>query len=144
MMRYCLSFLAVFLLALGAHGQDSMPASPVAEKQSRFFELRTYHAAAGKMEALEARFRNYTNKLFVKHGIQTVGCWIPQDKNGQSEDKLIYLLAFPSRQARDAAWKEFTDDMEWQAVKVETEQDGRLVEKVDSVYMTALDFSAIK
>ena len=29
----------------------------------RVFELRTYHAAPGKMEALHARFRDHTCKL---------------------------------------------------------------------------------
>src|ERR1700684_2258723 len=70
-------------------------------KDSRFFEMRTYHAAPGKLEALHARFRNFTNKLFTKHGMEMIGYWVPVNKDGQYENTLVYILAFPSREAHD-------------------------------------------
>jgi hypothetical protein len=149
MIRHLFSILAL-VAALNAFADDatnaspSLAPSPSLAKDSRFFEMRTYHAAPGKLEALHARFRNFTNKLFVKHGMQMVGYWVPMNKEGQSENTLVYILAFPSREARDKAWKEFSDDLDWHAVKVETEKNGRLVEKVDSVFMTATDYSPIK
>jgi hypothetical protein len=111
----------------------------------RFFEMRTYHAAPGKLQALHARFRDFTNKLFVKHGMEMIGYWVPVDKEGKPQDTLVYILAFPSRAARDKAWKEFTGDIEWQAVKAETEKNGPLlIGRPESVFMTATDYSPIK
>jgi hypothetical protein len=143
MIRYFLSIIAV-MATLNAFAGNQMQTSPSLAKDSRFFELRTYHAAPGKLEALHARFRNFTNKLFVKHGMEIVGFWVPMNKDGQYENTLVYLLAFPSHEARDKDWKEFTDDIEWHAVKLDSEKNGRLVEKVDSIYMTATDYSPIK
>ncbi len=146
MIRYLFSIIAA-VAALSAFADDqtpTSPASPSLAKDSRLFEMRTYHAAPGKLEALHARFRDFTNKLFVKHGMQMVGYWVPMNKEGQYDNTLVYILAFPSREAREKAWKEFTDDLEWHAVKAETEKNGRLVEKVDSVFMTATDYSPIK
>jgi hypothetical protein len=115
-------------------------ASPAAQKESRFFELRTYYAAPGKLDPLLARFRNHTLKIFENHGMVNIGYWLPLTN---SESKLVYLLAFPSREAREKAWKEFGADPAWQAVAKETEKDGRLVSKVDSVLLTATDFSPV-
>jgi len=43
-----------------------------AETKNRVFELRTYTANEGKLEALHARFRNHTTKFFKKHGMTNV------------------------------------------------------------------------
>ena len=125
-----------------ADSQDS--ATPAAAKAtgggSRFFEMRTYYAAPGKMDDLNARFRNHTNKLFQKHGMELVGYWQPVDK----KDVLVYILAYPSREAREKSWKEFNADPEWQAAKNKSEENGKLVTKAESVYMTPTDYSPIK
>ena len=114
-------------------------------KDSRFFEMRTYHAAPGKMEALNSRFRDTTTKLFTKHGMTVVAYWIPMDKDGKYENTLVYMLAFPSHAARDKAWKEFSDDPEWKAAKADSEKNGPLLTgKPESVYMTATDYSPLK
>jgi hypothetical protein len=78
-----------------------------ADKETRFFELRTYYAAPGKLDALQARFRDHTVKLFEKHGMENIGYWLPLTN---TENKLVYLLAFPSREAREKSWKEFSAD----------------------------------
>jgi hypothetical protein len=132
--------LLVLLLASFASLAQSDSLAP----DSRCFEMRTYFAAPGKLQALHARFRNHTNKLFVKHGMQLVGYWVPQDKNKAYENKLVYILGFPSREARDKAFKEFGMDPNWIKVRDESEKDGKLVEKVESVFMTATDYSPIK
>jgi NIPSNAP protein len=108
--------------------------------KERFFEMRTYYAAEGKIDALNARFRNHTNRLFQKHGMDLVGYWQPVDK----KDVLIYILAYPSRDARDKSWKDFTADPDWKSASKESEKNGKLVAKVESVYMTPTDYSPIK
>ena len=106
----------------------------------KFYELRIYHAMPGKLEAVHDRFRKHTNALFVKHGMEIVGFWGPTDKEKGSEKQLIYVLAYPSREARDASWKAFGADPEWVAARKASEVDGKLVEKADSIYMGEVDY----
>ncbi|MCS7166885.1 MAG: NIPSNAP family protein [Gemmatales bacterium] len=104
------------------------------------YELRIYHTAPGKMEALLARFRQHTIKLFEKHGMTNIGYWVPVDEKDQ---RLIYLLSFPSVEARDRCWKAFAADPEWQRVRAETEKEGRLVERVESFLLRPTDYSPV-
>ncbi len=111
-----------------------------AEKETRFFEMRTYYAPPGRLNDLEARFRNHTLRLFEKHGMTNIGYWVPLTN---SENKIVYLLAYPSREAREQAWKDFTADPAWPAVVKESERNGKLISKVESVYLTPTDFSPL-
>jgi NIPSNAP len=111
--------------------------------EQRVFELRTYYAAPGKMKALHARFRDHTNKLFEKHGMTIIGFWSPIESK-EADEKLIYVLAFPSKEAADKSWKAFQSDPEWKKAKDESEKDGKLVEKHESVYLNPTDYSPIK
>lgn len=125
-----LTTLAIFALATSA--------ALAAAKDSRCYELRVYYAPPGKLDDLNARFRNHTLKLFEKHGISNVGYWMPVEN---PENKLVYLLAFPSRDAARQSWKAFFADPEWQAVVKTTEANGKLVAKVESTFLAATDFS---
>lgn len=109
-----------------------------AEPDSRCYELRIYYAAPGKLDALESRFRDHTCKLFEKHGITNVGYWTPLDN---PDHKLVYIISSPSREAHEKAWKEFGADPDWKKVVQETEANGKLVTKVDSIFLQATDFS---
>jgi hypothetical protein len=102
------------------------------------YELRIYHAAPGKLKALHDRFRQYACKLFEKHGIKNVGYWVPE-KN--PDRKLYYLLAYPNREARDIAWNALVRDPECMLIQRRTEQGGRLISKVDNLYLRKTDFS---
>jgi hypothetical protein len=119
--------------------------SPVAagEKDKRFYEMRIYYATPGKLDALHARFRDHTCKLFVKHGMTIVVYWSPIDN---PENKLIYVISFPDRAARDKSFKAFGADPDWQTAKKASEKDGtKLVTKAESIFMQATDYSpAIK
>lgn len=109
-----------------------------AEKDTRVFEMRTYYAAPGKLDALHARFRDHTVKLFEKHGMTNIGYWTPIDNK---ESKLIYILAYPNMEAREKSWKAFLADPDWQKAKQASEVSGSLVAKNESVYLTATDYS---
>jgi hypothetical protein len=108
------------------------------EQDSRVFEMRTYYAAPGRLDDLQARFRGHALKLFEKHGMTSIGYWTPVEN---SENKLIYVLAFPSAEARTAAWKAFFADPEWKEVRKQTEANGQLVIKVESIQLCATDYS---
>jgi hypothetical protein len=136
--------LATILLAafgVSALAADSTKADQ--KKDTRVFELRTYHAAPGKMEALNSRFRDHTCELFKKHGITIIGFWNPS-KSEDADKTLIYLLAFPSQESADQSWKAFAADPEWKKVKDESEKDGKLVEKIERVFMNPTDYSPMK
>ncbi|MGE0537250.1 MAG: NIPSNAP family protein [Pirellulales bacterium] len=108
----------------------------------RCYELRIYTAPEGKLEALHARFRDHTCQLFAKHGMTNVGYWVPLENQ---ENKLYYVLAYPSRQARNKSWSAFMADPDWRAAYVASEKDGKLTSKVESRFLQATDFSpAIK
>ncbi len=109
-----------------------------AEPDTRVFEMRTYFAAPGKLEDLNARFRNHTTKLFEKHAITNLGYWAPVDN---TDNKLVYVLAYPSREARAASWKAFIADPDWKAAAKASEENGKLVLKVVSLFLQATDFS---
>ncbi|MEA3211740.1 MAG: hypothetical protein QOE70_4797 [Chthoniobacter sp.] len=115
----------------------SLPALS-AEKDTSVFEMRTYSASPGKLDDLHARFRDHTTKLFEKHGMTNLGYWVPIEN---PDNKLIYVLAYPSREARDASWKAFMADPDWQAAQKASEVNGKLVTKVEQLFMTATDFS---
>jgi hypothetical protein len=106
--------------------------------ETRVFEMRTYYSPAGRLDDLHARFRDHTLALFARHGITSIGYWVPIEN---TENKLIYVLAYPSREARETAWKEFNADPDWQAVRKETEAKGKIVAKVEQRFMKATDFS---
>src|SRR5258706_1347803 len=114
-----------------------------AAAKSRVFELRTYTASEGKLDALHARFRDHTLKLFEKHGITNIGYWKPLDEP-LSKNTLIYVLAYPNREAAKKSWEGFRGDPDWVKAKQESEANGVLTAKVDSIYMEATDYSEMK
>ena len=110
---------------------------------NRVFELRVYHALPGQLPALEANFRDHNIALLTKHGITSIGYWVPQDPPA-STDTLIFLLAHPSREAAAQHWKEFLTDPEFQKVAKESLSGGQILEKVEATYIAPADYSPLK
>ncbi|GAB3398051.1 hypothetical protein GCM10027568_34560 [Humibacter soli] len=108
----------------------------------RIFELRTYYTHPGKLPDLEARFRNHTTALFEKHGIQNIGYFIPTEGEAAG-NTLVYLLAHPSRETATASWDSFTSDPEWIAVKARSEENGPVVDHLESVFLSPTDYSPL-
>jgi NIPSNAP len=111
-----------------------------AASASTVYELRVYHANEGKLDDLLKRFREHTMGLFEKHGMKNVAYWTPLDEPLKGKT-LIYILSHPSREAATSNWQAFRDDPEWQKVRDASEVNGKLVDKVDSTFMTLTDFS---
>lgn len=114
-----------------------------AQNANRVYELRTYTTHPGKLDALLARFRNHTTKLFEKHGMRNIGYWVPQD-DPQKKNTLIYVVSHASRDAAKKSWDAFRADPAWVAARDESEKTGKIVEKVEAVYMDPVDFSALR
>ena len=115
----------------------------VAAQSARVFELRTYTAPEGKLSDLHARFREHTMRIFQKHGMTNVGYWKPMDAP-LSDNTLIYLLAHPSREAAKKSWGAFVGDPEWKKVATESQVNGKIVAKVESVFLEPTDYSPMK
>jgi len=110
---------------------------------TRVFEMRTYYAHPGKMNALHERFRKHTCKLFEKHGMTLIGFWSPSEAK-EAEKKMVYILAFPSRAAAQKSWDAFRNDPDWKAVRDASEKDGPLVMRVVSEFLDPTDYSPLK
>ena len=109
----------------------------------RVFEMRTYHCFDGKLDALNARFRDHTTKLFEKHGMKNIGYWVPQDEPA-SRNTLIYVISHASREQAKKNWDAFRADPDWKKAQAASEVNGKIVEKVESVFMDAVDYSPMK
>lgn len=131
-------FLLLGLMTLTGLSTMASAADNGPKKGETCYELRTYHAAEGKLEALDARFRDHTTGLFVRHGMTNVAYWHPLEN---PDRLLVYLLSFPSIEAREASWKSFQEDPEWIAAKAASEAAGPLTTQKDSLILKPTDFS---
>jgi len=125
------NFLLFLLLGISFFSFGKKP-------DTRYFEMRIYYCHPGRLDALLQRFSNHTTKIFEKHGMTNVGYWIP---NNNTENALYYILAYPSKAARDSSWKHFSGDPAWKEVAKKSEESGKIVAKVVSKFMNATDFS---
>jgi hypothetical protein len=123
---------------------EARPAGDEPAPTHRVFELRTYYTNEGKLTDLHTRFRDHTCRLLKQHGAELIGFWTPLDDEHGKGVKLVYLLAFPSREAAKKSWEEFQKDPEWHKVRDESQKNGDLVKKVESVFLEPTDYSAMK
>ncbi len=140
--------LVAFAIAMFVAGfvvRAAIEPGSIARAQSgkRVFEIRTYTANEGKLADLNARFRNHTLRLFEKHGMTNVGYWTPQDAP-LSGNTLIYIISHESREAAKKSWDDFRNDADWTKAQKESEANGKLVAKIESVFLDATDYSPMK
>ncbi len=133
--KYALLFCSLIVLPAMA----TQTAAAAGEKSSGpVYELRIYHTNDGKLDALLSRFRDHTCDLFEKHGMTNVAYFVPE---GKENKRLVYFLKYPSRDARETSWKGFLNDPEWKAVYKKSIQNGRLIHKIESTFLTLTDYS---
>ena len=141
--KFCWAFLAIGLL-LGAGALFTNGASQAADTPpAHVFEMRTYYTFPGRLDALHKRFRDHTRRMFEKHGMTNVGYWVPQDAPGH-ENTLVYVISHASREQAKANWAAFGADPEWKKISEASQVDGKIVERVESVFMDATDYSPLK
>ena len=126
--------------AIGCPNAEEKGRSNAMAGSAKVYELRIYHVVPGKLDSLVARFRYYTDKLFAKHEMKSVAYWTALGEPEKSSS-FFYILEHPKREAAAANWKAFQGDPEWKAVKAKSEENGKLVEKVGSTFLTLTDFS---
>lgn len=119
----------------------SLAASTAAQAQStHVYELRTYTSVEGRLNDVVNRFRDHTVRIFARHGMVSIGYFIPQDQ----PNTLIYVLQHPSREAATKNWDAFRNDPEWKTARAASEANGPILVKTQSVYMDPTAFSALK
>ena len=123
-MKKIVVLILLLLTSFGLHAQ-SLPTSA-------YFEMRTYTVHEGKMPDLIQRFQNHTRALFTKHGIENVAYFLSEE---EPQKKLTFILGYPSASERDIRWNNFANDPEWKAVAAASEANGKIVQKVDQVFM---------
>ena len=134
------AFVCGALCGRGAGSPAAFAAEPAA---GQVYELRVYTAAPGKMDALHARFRDHTLRLFEKHGIKNVGYWTGVD-DGQRE-KLYYLVAYPDREARERRLVNgIAKDPEFLRAVAESEKGGKLTSGIESVLLAPTPYSPMR
>lgn len=126
--------LKVFVFSLVAIGCFPL----LAGEDLQYFELRTYYANEGKLDELHARFRDHTVALFEKHGMTNLVYWTPRENE---KSALVYLLGYPDKAAREKSWKAFRDDPEWKSAYADSTKDGKLIAKVESLFLVPTDYS---
>lgn len=131
---------AVLAVLLAGSASTTLAADPA---PARVFEIRTYYTFPGRLPALHKRFREHTMRMFEKHGIRNVAYWTPQDSPGK-DNTLVYVVAHASREQAKANWAAFVSDPEWKKIAEESQKDGRIVERIESVFVDATDYSPLK
>lgn len=140
-MKLRFAMLSAVLLVAGMWiGSVAQSALDKDKEAPLLYELRTYTTVDGQMPKLHARFRDHTLKLFEKHGMKNVVYLTPTEE----PNKLIYLLAHRDKETRDASFDAFRKDPDWIAARDASEQNGKIVEKVESVFLTPTDYSPMK
>ena len=135
--------LAIFTLGLVSGNAIQLASIAEAQSSDRVFELRTYTTHPDRLDALHARFTDHTIGLFERHGMTNIGYFVPQD-DPLAGNTLIYVLAHDSREAAKASWAAFIADPEWQSAYQASISDGPIVDKLESVFMDATDYSMMK
>lgn len=137
------SFVAI-LIVFTVAGAFWLGRSTGEEKNMpRVYELRTYTTLEGRLPALEKRFKDHTLQLFEKHGMKNGMYWKPTDPK-LKDNTLIYVVSHDSMEAAKKSWAAFQADPEWKQVRDASEADGKIVAKVDAVYMELAEWSPVK
>jgi hypothetical protein len=102
------------------------------KKKPLLYELRIYHCEDGKLKDLEQRFKNHTMALFEKHGMKNIGYWTPTKEGNKS---LYYIVAHKDKAAMDKSWQDFVADPAWKAVQKKSEENGKIISKIESILM---------
>ena len=105
------------------------------------YELRIYDCCPGRLPALLDRFNTITLKIWERHGSRQAGFWTTV--SGESNQQLVYLLAWESLAEREQKWNAFQADPEWIEKRAETEREKPIVANVSSQIMAPTSFSSV-
>ena len=133
--------LALITIALAFFAGTALQSQSVVVAQSKkVYELRTYTTAPGRLPALLNRFGGGEIDLFIKHGMTSVGYWVP-DSEELSQNTMVYMVAHESREAAAESWSAFGNDPTWHAMRDQSREDGPVVTGVVTPFLDLTSFS---
>lgn len=124
-------------------GIEGQPGLSVPTLKSRLFNLRIYesHNEAAALKKIEM-FNQAELAIFRRVGLTPV--LFGEALIGPRLPNLTYLLVFDNDEARQAAWKKFGGDSEWQKLRAIPEySDKRIVSKITNKLLTPAEYSQV-
>ncbi|MDQ0900713.1 NIPSNAP family protein [Paenibacillus sp. V4I7] len=101
------------------------------------YELRIYTILPGRIDAIRKRFSDHTFGIFARLGMQVCDFW---EDDLEEQPKLYYTMKYESMEERTRQWETFSQDKEWNEVKQQSEQDGKIVERVEQIFMKRAEY----
>jgi NIPSNAP len=126
----------------GARRDRQAWSSSKTQEEIMIHELRVYNCVSGRLPDLVRRFETITLDLWKRHGIRPVAFWTVLV--GESNQQLIYLLAWESLAEREKVWSGFMSDPEWISKRTETERNGPIVASISNSILQPTAFSGLK
>ncbi len=115
---------------------SGLPSMIDPDSTDRFFELRTYEGFSEDAVRRKIKMFNVEEiELFHKTGLHPV--FFGEMIAGPYRPCLTYMLAFKDMEDRDAAWQEFINHPEWNAMRVK-EEYANSVSNIHKVFLTKL------
>ncbi|MED5411743.1 MAG: NIPSNAP family protein [Pseudomonadota bacterium] len=112
-------------------------------QNQKVYELRTYTTAEGRLPPLLDRFGGGEIDLFHKHGMISVGYWIP-DEEDLSQNTLVYMVAHDDRDSAAESWANFSADPVWTEMWNKSLEDGPIVTGVEVQFLDPAEFSPLQ
>ncbi len=112
--------------------------------EMRTFEMRIYTALPERIQNLESRFRDHTIKIFKNNGMDNIAYFTTIESDSSVQAKLLYFLAYKNEASAKLSWENFRKDPDWRKASTASEVSGKIVEKIESVYMQPTEFSKFK
>ena len=141
-MKKILTTTLAFALALFA-SIAFQPQHEVYAQAKKIYELRTYTTAPSRLPALLNRFGGGEVDLFIKHGMSSMGYWIPDDEQ-LSQNTMVYMVAHENREAAAASWAAFGSDPAWHTMRDKSREDGPIVINVVTQFLNPTSFSPMQ
>ena len=128
---------------------DSMPRLELppetAKREPRIFELRVYETPSelGQSRKIEM-FGPKMGELAIFRRVGLRPVLFASSVVGPRQPGFSYMLSFPDLAARDAAWKRFREDAEWQKLKVTPGYtDAEIMSNITDYILTPTPYSQI-
>ncbi len=102
-------------------------------------QLRIYEIFEHNKSAFHARFRDHAARIMRKYGFNIVAMW---EAKTERRTEFVYLLAWPDKAAKDAAWGRFLADDDWKKIKQLTRAEhGDLVGAIEDRLLVRTSYS---
>ncbi|MBM86743.1 MAG: NIPSNAP family protein [Gammaproteobacteria bacterium] len=133
LLTVCIAFLA---------GMTFQHRQAISAQEQKIYELRTYTTAPGRLSPLLNRFDGGEIDLFHKHGMTSIGYWVP-DHEDLSQNTLVYMVAHDDRNSAEESWTNFSADPVWTQMWNKSLEDGPIVIGVEVQFLNPTTFSPL-